>query len=172
MLTLKVNLSRLISPRKLGLCFQKDFCLLLFKDVVRNSLINSFYLSVISRTIVQILLTLLPLFFRLDGIQKYSHTLVLEFLPTWTIWFLTKLFTEKMSQFSIKISVFDSPFMMIPVGSVTCLSGNKEENVHVWVSLPAKSPVVKIFGNCAVNISCIFLFCYCFLLLNTHNKSP
>ena len=54
---------------------------------------------------------------------------VIEHFGSRTIWFSTKV-TEKMSQLSNKILVLDSqpdnPFTLIPVWSVTRLSGNKQ----------------------------------------------
>ena len=59
---------------------------------------------------------------------KYSQTLVLEHLGSWTICFSTKLFKENMSRLFYKTSGHNSlpknSFMFLPVWSVTSVSGD------------------------------------------------
>ena len=69
--------------------------------------------------------------------SKYSQTSVTKCLPSGTIWFLTKLFTEK--NVSVVEPNFSSqhnnPFMLIPVWPVTHFSGTKQRREWVHINV-------------------------------------
>lgn len=80
--------------------------------------------------------------FQLDSIlgEKkgyYNQTSVLEHLPSWTVWLLTKLFTEKSLSCWTKLSVLDLKTLSCwYLYDYSRVSQETKENVWVWVSLP------------------------------------